>query len=109
MLNRGKPRPISFPTTIIFGAALAALLLIALFPIFPRQFNVRVGDTASRTVNSPRSVSFESTFLTQQRRDEAAKAVPPSLVFDPSVRTNALAAYDTATVQVSDIRSQPTD
>src|SRR4029079_1194381 len=109
MLSRGKPRPISFITTVIFGAALAALLLIALFPVFPRQFNIRVGDTAARTIKSPRSVSFESTFLTQQRRDDAAKAVPPSLVFDPSVRTDALAQYDRTTAQVTDIRSQATD
>ena len=109
MLSRGKPRPISLTTTIVFGTALAALLLIALFPIFPRQFNVHVGDIAARTIKSPRSVSFESTYLTQQRRDEAAKAVRASLVFDSSVRTAQIAQYDKASAQATQIRTQSTD
>ena len=109
MLSRGKPRPISPWRTVAFGTALAALLLVALFPIFPRQFNIHVGDTASRTVQSPRSVSFESSFLTQQRRDEAANAVRPSLVFDASVRTAQVAQYDKATSQVTQILAQSTD
>jgi putative nucleotidyltransferase with HDIG domain len=109
MLSRGKPRPISLVTTAAFGTALAALLLVALFPIFPRQFNIRVSDVASRTVKSPRSVSFESGFLTQQRRDEAANAVRPALVFDPSVRTTQVSQYDKATSQTTQIRTQATD
>ena len=109
MLSRGKPRPISPITAIAFGTALAALLLIALFPIFPRQFNIRVGDVASRTVKSPRSASFESSYLTQQRRDEAANAVRPALVFDASVRTTQLAAYDKAAAQATQILGQSTD
>jgi putative nucleotidyltransferase with HDIG domain len=109
MLSRGKPRPISFAATAIFGTGLAALLLIALFPIFPRQFNVRVGDIASRTVKSPRTVSFESTSLTQQRRDEAAKAVPPSLVFDASIRLSQLTQYDKVAAQITDVRRAATD
>lgn len=109
MLSRGKPRPISLVTTAAFGTALAALLLVALFPIFPRQFNIHESDVASRTVKSPRSVSFESGFLTQQRRDEAANAVRPALVFDPSVRTTQVSQYDKATSQTTQIRTQATD
>ena len=109
MLSRGKPRPISPITAIAFGTALAALLLIALFPIFPRQFNIHVGDVASRTVKSPRSASFESSYLTQQRRDEAANAVRPALVFDANVRTTQLAAYDKAASQATQILGQSTD
>ena len=109
MLSRAKPRPVSRVTTAAFGTALAALLLIALFPIFPRQFNIHVGDVASRTVKSPRSISFESSYLTLQRRDEAANAVRPSLVFDASVRTTQVAQYDKATAQAAQIRTQATD
>jgi putative nucleotidyltransferase with HDIG domain len=109
MLHRGKPRPITPTTTILFGIALTALLLIALFPIFSRQFNIRVGDTAQRTVRSPRSVEFESEFLTRQKRDEAAKAVAPVRVFDPSIRTRQVDAYNKVVGQASDIRSQDTD
>jgi putative nucleotidyltransferase with HDIG domain len=106
MLSSGKPRPVSRMTTAAFGTALAALLLVALFPIFPRQFNIHVGDVASRTIKSPRSVSFESNYLTQQLRDEAANAVRPSLAFDPSVRIAKIAQYDKSMIQVSQIRSQ---
>ncbi len=109
MLHRGKPRPLSRATTIAFGTALAALLLIALFPIFPRQFNIHVGDVASRTVKSPRTVSFESSFLTRQRQDEAENAVRPSLVFDASVRTTRIAQYDKALEQATQILTQSTD
>ena len=109
MLDRGRPRPISLTMIVAFGVALAAVLLIALFPIFPRQFNIHVGDTASRTVKSPRSVSFESASLTKQKRDEAANAVPPSLVFVPSVRSKQVAAYDKVAAQVTQIRAQSTD
>ncbi|MBI5283746.1 MAG: HDIG domain-containing protein [Chloroflexi bacterium] len=89
--------------------ALTAVLMIALFPVFPRQFNIHVGDTAARTVKAPRSVSFESATLTRQKRDEAAKAVPPSLVFDASVRSKQLAQYDKVAAQVTQIRAQNTD
>lgn len=108
MLNRGKPRPITLTTAILFGTALAALLLIALFPIFSRQFNIRVGDTAQRTVKSPRTVEFVSDFLTRQRKDEAAKAVAPVRVFDPAVRTRQLDAYNKLIAQVAEIRNQGT-
>lgn len=109
MLSRGKPRPVSFVTTATFGVALAALLLIALFPIFPRQFNIHVGDIAARTVKSPRSVSFESASLTKQRRDDAAKAAPPVLVLDRGVRDPKLADFDKIAVQIGQIRNQSTD
>src|SRR3954454_19576759 len=109
MPGQAAARPISFLTTVAFAVALAALLLIALFPIFPRQFSVHVGDTASRTVKSPKSVSFESAFLTAQKRDEAAAAVPASLAFDPTIRNGKLAEFDRVTSQISQIRGQSTD
>lgn len=109
MLDRGKPRPISLWMATAFGAALAALLLIALFPLFPSQFDVNVGDIASRTVRAPRSVSFESEYLTEQRRQEAAEAVQPVLVYEPGIRASQLEDYDGATAQVSQIRGQTID
>lgn len=109
MRNRSRPRPVPTATLIAFGVALAAMLIIALFPVFPRQFSVHVGDTASRTVRSPRSVTFESPTLTKQKQDEAAAAVPASLVFDPSVRTKQLAAYDNVVTQVTAVRAENVD
>ncbi|HEY7801670.1 MAG TPA: HDIG domain-containing metalloprotein, partial [Dehalococcoidia bacterium] len=109
MIQRGKARPINLLTAVIFGAVLAAVIAIALFPIFPRQFNIHDGDITSRTLRSPRSVTFDSTVLTEQRRDQAASAVPPALVFDPGPRTKQLQAYDRLSAQVTQIRAEPTD
>ncbi len=104
MLHSTASRQIPLATAAVFGIALAALLVIALFPIFPRQLNIRVDDIAARTVRSPQAVSFVSDFLTEQRREEAAAAVRPSLVYDPDVRAQQLEAYGRRTAQVTQIR-----
>lgn len=109
MMEVRAVRSISRSRALMFAVALAALLLFALFPLFPEQFNVRIGDVASRTVTSPRDVSFESASLTEERRAEAAAAVPPSLVFDPEVRTEQVAAFDDIALQVERIRLQTSD
>lgn len=110
MLAGAPPqRTITLVSAVVFGIALAALLIAALFPIFPQRFTVREGDTASRTVRSPRDVSFQSDFLTNQRRTEAANAVPPSLVYDPDVRSRQLAAYDRMVAQVEQVRALSDD
>ena len=41
MIHRGKSRPISLTTSVIFAAALAALFAAALFPIFPRKLDIQ--------------------------------------------------------------------
>ncbi|HZP58621.1 MAG TPA: HDIG domain-containing protein [Dehalococcoidia bacterium] len=109
MIQRGKPRPVTLLTAVAFATVLAALLAIALFPIFPRQLEIHPGDIASRTLRAPRGVSFESSVLTNQRREEAANAVPPSLVFDPAVRTQKLNDYDRETAQITQVRDQATE
>jgi putative nucleotidyltransferase with HDIG domain len=109
MIQRGTPRSITVSTAAAFGVALAALLVIALFPIFPRQFSVHVNDRASRTVKAPRTVTFESASRTAQKRDEAARAVPPTYVYDPSVRTRQLSTYDATTAQITQIRGEDAD
>ncbi len=108
-LRASSNRPISPAYAITFGVALAALLVIALFPLFPKQFNVHVGEVASRTVTSPRDVSFESESLTARKQDEAAAAVPPSLVYDPAVRTSELQSYDGNATQIGRVRTQAVD
>jgi cyclic-di-AMP phosphodiesterase PgpH len=109
MIHRSKPRPIGLPTATVFAIALAALLTAALFPIFPGQLNIHSGDMASRTLRSPKSVSFESAVLTNQRKTEAENAVPPTLVFDRNVLQTKVADYDRVTTQIGQIRSQATD
>ena len=108
-MQRRRTRPISLPAAAAFGVALGALLIIALFPIFPRQLDIRVGDTASRTLESPRSVSFDSEYLTAQRRQQAADAVPPTLIYDPAVRDAQVEQYNATVAQITQIRNQDTD
>ncbi len=109
MIHRGKPRPVTPLTASVFGIALAALLTAALFPVFPGRLNIHSGDIASRTLRSPREVSFTSNVLTSQRQNEAEDSVPPVLVFDGHVQTAALNAFDGVAGQVSQIRAQPSD
>ncbi len=107
MHANARTRPIGLAAAALFGVALAALLLVALFPVFQQQLSIRVNDTAARTVRSPNTFSFESAFLTEQRRDAAAQAVPPSRVFDPAVRSGQVQEYDRAAAQVTQARALP--
>src|SRR5262245_11113215 len=100
-----RVRTLSPTLTAVFGVALGALFVIALFPLFPRQFNIRVGDVGSRTVTSPRDVTFESESRTEQKRDEAGAAVLPVQVFDPEVRTRQFQEYDATVTQIGRIRT----
>lgn len=104
-----RTRPISAALATAFTIALAALFIIALFPVFPNRTDIHVDDTASRTVRAPHDVSFVSEFLTEQRRDAVAAAVPPSLVYDGGVRTRQLNAYDAQTAEITQFRALPDD
>jgi putative nucleotidyltransferase with HDIG domain len=100
-------KPISLLTAAAFAIALAALMIIALFPVFPSRLDIRVDDTASRTVRAPRTVSFVSESLTEQQREARAAAVPPSLVYDGGVRTAQLNEYERRTAQITQFRGLP--
>jgi putative nucleotidyltransferase with HDIG domain len=109
MARTSQQRPISILAALLFGIALTALLVVALFPIFPDRLDIRAGDTASRTLQAPRNLSFESAVLTERTRDEAAAAVPPALEFDDRVRAGQVREYDDLTVQLQQIRALPDD
>ncbi|MGD0765632.1 MAG: HDIG domain-containing metalloprotein [Dehalococcoidia bacterium] len=89
---------------LLFGAALAALLTLALFPVFPRQLQVQEGDIASRTWQAPRTFSFESTVLTDKQRDQAAAAVPDVLVFNSDAAKAELGKLETLISEVGKVR-----
>ena len=106
MIESPRPRGgISRAQALVFAAVLALALGLALFPAFPRQLKVREGDVASRTFRAPRDISFQSDVLTEKRRAEAAAAVPDSVVFDPSVRTEQLAKLDAVLGEVAGVRN----
>jgi putative nucleotidyltransferase with HDIG domain len=96
---------ISGRQAVLFTAALAIALGLALLPAFTGRPEVHEGDLASRTFRAPRDISFESNVLTEKRREEAAAAVPDSVVFDPGVRTKQLATLDAVLGQIADVRN----
>jgi putative nucleotidyltransferase with HDIG domain len=88
----------------IFALALAAALVLALIPFFPRQLQVTEGDVASRDLTAPRNVEFESDLLTERSREEAAVAVPDVLSFDTTVKDQQLSRFDTAVARATQVR-----
>ena len=63
-------RSLSPPLVLFFGVTLAAALVLALFPFFPRQLQVNAGDIASQDIRAPRDKVFESELLTEQARSQ---------------------------------------
>jgi putative nucleotidyltransferase with HDIG domain len=109
MSRTSRQRPVSVITAVLFCIALAALLVVALFPIFPDRLDIRVGDTASRSVQSPRNLTFESAFRTEQDREAAAAAVPLAVRYDDRVRAAQVVDYDELTAQIQQVRALPDD
>ena len=92
------------PQVLLFGAVLAFGFFLALFPFFPKQLEIGVGDIATRDLVSPRDETFESAVLTEQARDLAALAVPDALVADPNVSPSQLAKLDESVAIISEVR-----
>jgi putative nucleotidyltransferase with HDIG domain len=103
-VTREPARFMSLPRAAVFAVALAAALVLALIPLFPRQLQVREGDVASRDLTSPRDVGFESEALTERSREEAAAAVPDVLSFDPTVNAQQTSRLDTAVARATQVR-----
>ncbi len=109
MSRTSRQRPISIITALLFCIALTALLVVALFPIFPDRLDIRVGDTASRSVQSPRDLAFESAVLTEQDREAAAAAVPLAVRYDDRVRAAQVVDYDELVAQIQQVSALPDD
>ncbi len=104
--RRSSPRQhLGAPQAILFALALAVLLTLALVPVFPHQQQAKEGDTASRTWQAPRDLSFNSAVLTQKAQDQAAAAVPDVLVFSPDVRSQQMAKLASLIEDVQNVRN----
>lgn len=79
-------------------------LTLVLFPWPTGPERVQVGALAPWTLVAPRAVSFDSAERTEQVRTEAATAVPPVLVLDPTVRDRQLAELDRALSAIGRLR-----
>jgi hypothetical protein len=79
-------------------------LFAALLPVTAGSVNLNEGDIAFRTVHAPRDISFASQALTEKRREEAAAAVPESLIYDPSVAVTQQTAMSNLLARISAVR-----
>lgn len=102
-------QPQKVPALVVVAAflAFAAGLFVALLPLTPGGVRIEEGRIATRTIRAPTDISFESATLTEERRREAAAAVPDSLVYDPSVATTQQLALNELLGRVSGIRNDP--
>ena len=101
-------RPLTSFQMLGFWAVLSVALVAALFPYFPRELGIHQGDVASRDIRAPRDKTFTSNVLTEQAQDDAAKAVPNVLAFDPSLRAQQLAVLATASSSIQSVRQDKT-
>ncbi len=97
-------QPLNLNRTLFFTIFLTAALVAALFPFFPRSVSVSEGDIAERDIHSPRSKTFESEILTEQARTSAGDAIPPVLVYEPSVQGKQIGFLDAALNSVDSVR-----
>ncbi|HEY7269972.1 MAG TPA: HDIG domain-containing metalloprotein, partial [Dehalococcoidia bacterium] len=105
MANETSPRlAILAGTTIVLAVALFAALL----PFTTSTVNLQAGDIAFRTVRAPKDISFESAALTQKRQDDAAAAVPDSLIYDPSVAVTQQTSLTNVLSRIQAIRDDNT-
>jgi putative nucleotidyltransferase with HDIG domain len=95
------------PSLLVVVASFLVLggaLFLALLPVTPSTVELQVGDIAFRTIRAPKDISFESAALTAKRKDEAAAAVPDSLIYDPSVAVTQQTALNGPLTSISAIR-----
>ncbi|MEX0787092.1 MAG: HDIG domain-containing metalloprotein [Dehalococcoidia bacterium] len=93
------------PLLLLFGVVLAAGLVVAIFPFFPRQLSVSEGDVATRDIRSPGDETFESDVLTEDARAAAAGVVRDVLVPAPEVRSAQLAQLDELMNSIGQVRT----
>ncbi len=91
-------------TAIALGLVIALALSALLFPWYPGGTKLREGEPSPFTLAAPRGISYESDVLTEEARAAAAAAVPPKLVFDPSIFRRQLGELDQQLLQIQEAR-----
>ncbi len=85
-------------------AAVAALLVV---PLVPSGSELREGESAPQTLEAAHGAQYESTGLTEQARQDAAKAVQQSyLPADPAVKQAQIQSFDRLVERVRLIRQR---
>ena len=91
-------------TAVVLGLVIAAALSALLFPWYPGGTTLREGEASPFTLAAPRAISYESDVLTEEAREAAAAAVPPKLVFEPSIYRRQLGELEQQLLQIQEAR-----
>lgn len=91
---------------VVFVAAVsAALTLVLVLPVIGPSRQLATGDIAPRTYKAPRDIpAYQSQYLTDEHRQQAAAAVPNVLNFDPQVREEQAARVRDVIQHISALR-----
>lgn len=100
------PLPVPLWRSAVFAAALAALLILILFPLLPSHLHVKQGDIASETITAPHSFSYNSQVIRQRLQDEAARNVKDVIQYDGTIQTSQLQTLDARIASISQIRQE---
>ena len=105
-LNRDTGTTVRYSrlTAAVLGLVIAAALTALLFPWYPGGTTLREGEPSPFTLAAPRPISYESDVLTAEARDAAAAAVPPKLVFEPSIYRRQLGELEQQLLQIQQAR-----
>src|SRR5512139_836995 len=83
----------TFYLSLLF-ASVTVLILLALVAPFSARLSdtpLKVGDVSPQDILAPRSLTYESQILTEQKRDEAPKNIAPIYTpADPSIARQQL-------------------
>jgi len=95
-----------FLILLIIGSSVAAFYaIITPSPLTPSTANLVVGAVAQQDIVAPRSISYESTILTEQQREAAVKSVLPVYApVDPSIARQQVAQLRDTIAYITSVR-----
>ncbi len=106
----GRPRagsPVPPLQVIAFTGLMAALLVVALFPLLPSRLTVNRGDIASQTIRAPRDLRYNSEVLRKQLQDQRVASVPEIVTYDVNVKGQQLARLSDIVNRITAYRDTP--
>jgi len=93
---------------LIVASFLSFLALILPLALRQDSLPLQSGDVATSDVISPRTVSYESKYLTEKAKEDAANAIAPVyLAADPSINRAQLEKLNRALDFITSVRNDP--
>lgn len=93
---------------LILAGILSFLALILPLSLRQDSLPLQSGDVATSDITSPRTVSYESKFLSEKAKEDAANSISPVyLAADPSINRAQLEKLNRALDFISSVRNDP--